>query len=179
MQFKKMAFFAIVPLILFTACDTKNNKEQEKKIIQYPTLSLDKVRGETLELKTFKNGLTFKSYENKVILVNFFASWCPPCRAEIPHLNKLREKYKKDFEIISILVSDKKSNIEMLTFIDEFNIKYPITNGPSNKDFAQHLGGIKTIPTMYLLRKDGSIMEKYKGMIPEEMLESDIQRAIQ
>ena len=66
----------------------------------------------------------------------------------------------------------------MLAFMNEFNIQYPTTNGVSNELLAQHLGGIKTIPTMYLLKKDGSIMEKYKGMVPEEMLESDIQRAI-
>lgn len=175
MQFKHMAFFAIIPLLVFVACDSKNSTEEK---IKYPKISLTTVRGVNLEIITSENTLAFSNYQNKALLINFFATWCPPCRAEFPHLNKLREKYKNDFEIINILVSDKKSNEDMLAFMNEFNIQYPTTNGVSNELLAQHLGGIKTIPTMYLLKKDGSIMEKYKGMVPEEMLESDIQRAI-
>ncbi len=175
MQFKHIAFFAIIPLLVFVACDSKNKTEEK---IKYPKISLTTVKGGTLELITSENTLAFTNYQNKALLINFFATWCPPCKAEFPHLNKLREKYKNDFEIINVLLSDKKSKEEMLAFLQEFNIQYPTTNGQENELFAQYLGGIKTIPTMYLVKKGGFIMEKYKGIVPEEMLESDIQRAI-
>ncbi|NQY20991.1 MAG: TlpA family protein disulfide reductase [Campylobacteraceae bacterium] len=181
MQFKKIAFFAILSLLVFTACDSKNNKNdnvKKEKVISYPTIILKQVNGQEIEIKTSENKLTIKNYENKVILLSFFATWCPPCKAEIPHLINLQNKYKKDFEIISVLVSDKKTNEELTSFISEYKINYALTNGEANNELAKHLGGIRTIPTMFMLKKDGTIMEKYLGMVPEEMLESDIQRAI-
>lgn len=181
MQFKKIVFFAILSLLVFTACDSKNKKSNnltEEKAISYPTFILKQVNGKEIEIKTSKNKLTIKNYENKAILISFFATWCPPCKAEIPHLINLQNKYKKDLQIISLLVADQKTNDELNAFVSKFKINYPVTNGKANDELAKHLGETKTIPTIYMLKRDGTIMEKYIGTVPEEMLESDIQKAI-
>ena len=180
MQFKKLAFFTILSLLIFTGCDSKNsnNNENSIEIIENPSFTLKTATGLSIEVESFNNGFKIKGYENRVVLLNFFATWCPPCKAEIPHLLKLRKKFKGEFEIFAILVSDKKTNLELEAFKKEFNINYPVLNGSANDELAQYLGGVRTIPTMFMLRRDGSIMEKYVGMVPEEMLESDIRRAM-
>ncbi|MBT7274559.1 MAG: TlpA family protein disulfide reductase, partial [Campylobacteraceae bacterium] len=107
-----------------------------------------------------------------------FATWCPPCKAEIPHLNNLYTKYKDQFEIVGILLENNKPNSEVQDFINEYSIKYTITNDQKNQNLASIIGNVKSIPTMFLINLDGKIIQKYVGIVPEEMLASDIKRAL-
>lgn len=61
----------------------------------------------------------------------FFTTWCTPCIAEIPHLNKLQEKYNNDFNIVGVLLEDK-SNDEIQKFIEQHKISYKVANGENN-----------------------------------------------
>lgn len=177
MQFKKLAFFTILSLILFTGCDSKTSEENQTQE-QSNTFKLTTNDAKTINIEAIENGMIFKEYAGKAVLLNFFATWCPPCRAEIPHLNNLREKYGKDFEIIAVLLEEGKSTLDIQEFIDEYSIQYPITNSNENFAIAQAVGGVRSIPTMFMYNKEGKLIEKYVGVVPEEMMETDIKRAI-
>lgn len=183
MQFKKISFFVILSIIFFfTGCDSKDPeaiknaiaKEQEPTVIELKTNS-DQLLNATIS----KNKVTFTGYENKVILVNFFATWCPPCKAEIPHLNRLKETFKDQFEVVAVLIEKNKSKEEINAFIANHAIEYPITNHPNNFTLADAVGGVKSIPTMLLFDKNGILIRKYIGIVPEEMLEIDIKKGLE
>ncbi len=118
------------------------------------------------------------AYENKIVIISFFATWCPPCKAEIPHLNNLQEKYKDDIQIISILLEENKTNDEIIQFMNYFNIKFKVMNSPANFKLSQIYGGVDTIPYMVIYDKKGNNVQHYKGAVPEEMIDADIQKAL-
>lgn len=181
MKIKNIIFFGLLALTLITGCNKKED-------INGSVVSETKLKDMTLELKTTtgenltaerKNGLwSFEEYPNKIVLVNFFATWCPPCKAEIPHLNNLLAKYPNDFQVISVVVEQNKSNEDLATFIAEHNIKYPITNSPENFEFANAVGGVDGIPAMFLYDKTGKLIMNYVGAVQEEILDSDISKHI-
>ncbi len=112
----------------------------------------------------------------------FFATWCPPCKAEIPHLNNLKEKYKDSFEVVAVSLGERSGGLtskeKMETFINDFKINYIVSNSEINFDVADAMGGIRSIPTMFLFDPSGKIVQKYVGLVPEEMMETDIKRAL-
>jgi len=179
MQFKKIAFFTILSLILFSGCGSDDTKKEKLvEIENKKDFKLTTTEAQTLNIKKTENGFIFEEFKDKAILVNFFATWCPPCKAEIPHLNNLREKYKDKFEIIAVLMEENKDNTELKNFINEYKINYVVTNSKQNYEFANIIGEVKAIPTMFLYNKNGEVIQKYVGIVPEEMMEIDIKKAI-
>jgi thiol-disulfide isomerase/thioredoxin len=186
MQFKKISLFIIFCTIVFTGCDSKEKNTSEKNIKNAIAqenssynLNLNTISNASLTATIKKNNVQFDQIQNKVVLVNFFATWCPPCKAEIPHLNKLKAKYPNDFEVVAVLLEQHKSNEDIKAFINEYDVDYIVTHGNSNFTFADAFGGVKSIPTMYLLSPKGEIVQKYVGIVLEEMLEIDIKRAME
>ena len=113
--------------------------------------------GKNINMVYTGEGFKFEGEGEKSTLLVFFATWCPPCKAEIPHLNNLQEKYKDKFVIISVLLEENKSNEEIANFAKYNNANFIITNSPDNFKFAQSVGGVKNIPLMFLSLKFTSI----------------------
>lgn len=115
--------------------------------------------------------------DKKATLFVFFATWCPPCKVEIPHLNNLAEKFRKDLNIIGISL-ENKSIEEIKEFAKSYNIKYDIAVGEANFILEKAVGGILGLPSSILYKADGSYFNGYVGLVHEEILESDISKAI-
>jgi len=187
MNIKVLAFCSILIASVFTACQDKqsidesvvNTTEEVKQVEQkLPTFHLKTTNDKNITIEVTKDGWNFKEYPNKVVLLNFFATWCPPCKAEIPHLNNLLKKYEKDLVVISVLVEQNKENSIVNDFILEHDIQYPITNSPVNFDLAGAVGGVDSIPAMFLFTKKGLVYQNYVGAVDEAILNTDIQKAI-
>ena len=188
MQFKTLAFLSILSILLFTGCDSKEENEETtqqqqqsapvQKVERDSEFQLKTTNDVLINIKLENEKIILKDYPNKIVLLNFFATWCPPCKAEIPNLIQLQNDYKNDFVIVSILLEDMKTHEELQKFITTFNINYPITNASENFDLAKSLGGIKSIPTMFLVDKDGNVFQKYVGLVPSEMMEIDIKKVL-
>ena len=128
----------------------------------------------------------FEGIKNKVVIVDFFGTWCPPCKASIPHLNSMRENYKNDFEIIGVDIGLRRGGENTLKalndFIKEYKIKYPVTLGKDNNKLLSAVGKLNpngSIPFMLLFSKDGQFLQYYLGMQPEELIKSNIEQAIE
>jgi len=185
MKFKVLAFFAICAILLFQGCESKDNSSQKKEetpqVKKKKTQLTYKLRtgdGQIINVIKTKDGMVFRGYEDKAVLLNFFATWCRPCRAEIPHLNNLKKKYDGKFEVIAVLLEENKDQQILNAFALTYNINYPVTNSAENFVLADSMGGIKTIPTMFMYAKGGKLIQKYVGIVPQEMLESDIKKGL-
>lgn len=185
MKIKNLTILSILIISLFTGCDKKENIDeniiaptQVSQEAKLPTFHLTTTNGKSITIEVTKKGWNFKDYPNKVVLLNFFATWCPPCKAEIPHLNNLQKKYKDVFQVLSISVDKGKDNDFINDFITEHNIIYPVTNGEENFKLAAAVGGVKSIPAMFMFNKDGYVVQNYTGAVHEEILDSDIQKAL-
>ena len=129
-----------------------------------------------MTLQKFDKGFKVEG-NDEAILFNFFATWCPPCKAEIPHLNNLNDKFKGKLKIVSVLMEDKTKD-EIDAFMKKFNINFNVSYGENNFLFAKALGGVVGIPYMVLYKPNGEYAAHYVGLVPEEMLESDINKVI-
>ena len=174
---------------LFNGCDDKSGidgsviaKKTSQDSYKFVSQSFNLVTTDekTISFKSTENGLDFDEFKGKnAILVDVFATWCPPCIEEIPVLKEVREKYKDNFEIVSVLFEQDKSKQEVLDFIAKHGITYPITMGEENFRLAKELGDVKKVPEMFLFSKDGKFVKKFIGKIPKEELEQYIKIAIE
>ena len=184
MQFKTLAFLSILSILFFTGCDSKDKNEEitETKVQQVEKTTefqLKTTDNNIIDIKLENDKIIVKNYPNKIVLLNFFATWCPPCKAEVPNLIKLQNDYKNDFVVVSVLLEEMKTNEEILAFIKEYNINYTVINSPESFDLVKNLGGIKSIPTMYLLDKNSKTFQKDVGRVPNEMMEIDIKKVLE
>ena len=185
MQFKTLAFLSILSILLFTGCDSKDNNESSKegsavqsngKVSEF---QLKTTNDAIINLKLENEKIVLKDYPNKIVLLNFFTTWCPACKAEIPTLIQLQNDYKNDFVVISILLEEMKTNEEIKNFVKETKINFAVANSPECIEVAKSLGGIKSIPTMFLIDRKNNVFQKYIGLVPSEMLEIDIKKVFE
>ena len=94
------------------------------------------------------NGFDVKDGKKATLYV-FFATWCPPCKAEIPHLNNLSEKFKNELNIVGVLLEDKSED-EVKEFAQKYKIKYDVAVGEGNFLFEKAMGGINGLPSSAL-----------------------------
>jgi len=121
--------------------------------------------------------VTLNNYKGHVLVLDFFATWCPPCKASIPHLVSLNKKYgKQGLQILGMSVDDDGESV-LKRFISEKGINYPVALVDSE---IQGDYGIRSIPTMYLVNKKGIIVDKYMGFSDEtgRAMETAIKRLL-
>jgi cytochrome c biogenesis protein CcmG/thiol:disulfide interchange protein DsbE len=153
-------FIALILPILFLCALTHAQSIQPQKA---PNFSLKSFDGKIVELSKLKG---------KVVVVNFWATWCPPCRAEIPDFIKVYDTYKsKGFEIVGIAL-DEDGWEKVKPFVDKNKISYPIVLGTA--EVVQQYGGIEGIPTTFIVDKKGNVVERQVGMLTKGMLEQKI-----
>jgi len=110
-------------------------------------------------------------YKGKVIIVDFWATWCPPCRKGIPDLIDLKKQFGDDFAIIGVSV-DTDSKNDVVPFVKSNGINYPIVYG--NMSVYSQYGPIRNIPTSFIINQDGKIFKKYVGLVPKATYLDDI-----
>jgi peroxiredoxin len=113
--------------------------------------------------------IRLSDYKGKVVIVDFWATTCPPCRMEIPGFVKLYDKYKSKGLVIIGAAADYPERVKK--FVKENKMIYPV--GFADGQMAEKFGGIMGIPTTFVIDKTGNIVKKYVGYRPESVFESD------
>jgi thiol-disulfide isomerase/thioredoxin len=113
------------------------------------------------------------SFKGKVILLNFWATWCGPCKAEIPALVELQEKYADDLVVLGFSVDDTPE--KMKPYSEEYKVNYPLLVGNGREDVQNAFGPLLGIPVSVIIGRDGVIAKKHTGMASKEQFEREIQ----
>lgn len=116
--------------------------------------------------------VALSSYKGKVVLLNFWATWCGPCKAEIPGFVELQEKYKDDLVIVGFSVDDPADKAR--AFAVEYKMNYPVLLGEGREDVQDAYGPIWGIPASFLISKDGKVCRKHLGLAPKAVFEKEI-----
>lgn len=113
------------------------------------------------------------SYKGKVILLNYWATWCGPCKVEIPDLVALQDQYK-DQGLVVLGVSQDDDPETLRAFASTFKMNYPVLVGRDHPDLLDAQGPLWGLPTSYLIGRDGSICAKHLGPATKEDFEREI-----
>ncbi|WP_145409397.1 TlpA family protein disulfide reductase [Paenibacillus xylanexedens] len=114
--------------------------------------------------------------KDKAIFVNFWASWCEPCKQEAPELNTLAAKYKDKLDVYGVNVTSYDKLKDAKAFVDEYKLTFPILLDEDGATYAKYNG--VAFPTNVLIDANGVIQEVILGILPEEELERKIKAVI-
>lgn len=127
-----------------------------------PAFTVTDLNGEEISAATLKG---------KIALIDFWATWCPPCRKEIPHFNKLYAEYRNQGLIIIGLALDEKA-AEVRNFRRQQPIDYPVAF--ASPELQQQFGGIEVYPTAFLVDREGRVIKRYLGYIYPDEFNQDV-----
>lgn len=121
--------------------------------------------------------IKLSDYKGKVVILDFWATWCPPCKKGIPDLIELKKEYgKKGLEVIGISVDDQKSIEQVPSFAKNMNINYPVVYADSK--VTENYGGIASIPTSVIIDKNGNIVVQYNQLYPKETYVAELNKLL-
>ncbi len=135
----------------------------EEQYPMAPDFELPDLSGKNIKLSDFKG---------KVVFLNFWATWCPPCRREIPGFIKLVNKYGKDGFIVLGVAVDPREFDKVKPFAEKIGINYPVVY--DKKGVSQLYGGIRSIPTTFVINRQGKVVGQIVGSRPEQTFEGII-----
>jgi thiol-disulfide isomerase/thioredoxin len=117
------------------------------------------------------NPVSTAEWHGKIVLLNFWATWCPPCREEIPELIELADRYKDRLQIVGVSMDDSSPEA-VKQFAVSMGMNYPIVMG--SRELVGEYGGVPALPTSFVIDKDGRIVQKHVGLYPTEVYEGEI-----
>src|SRR5215470_4026471 len=157
---------ALMPLDSHAQLQPQQSQQQQQMVIRFvrnpdpaPDLKAKDVNG---------NELSLEEYKGKVVLLNFWATWCGPCRAEIPSLIRIQEAYKDRLQIIGMDVDDDNPE-QLRAFVKDQGINYPVamTSDPVRLAY----GGIAALPTLFVINQDSKVVQKHVGLFNPALYE--------
>ena len=119
------------------------------------------------------NDVSLSAYKGKVVLLNFWATWCGPCKAEIPGFVRLQEKYRdQGLVIVGYSVDDTAEKAK--AYAAQYKMNYPILLGEGREEVQDAYGPIWGIPASFIISKDGRVCRKHMGIAPEAVFEKEV-----
>jgi cytochrome c biogenesis protein CcmG, thiol:disulfide interchange protein DsbE len=165
------AVLALLALLVWRVTHSPGGGVAEKidkgKVVRAPDFDLPRLNGE--------GNVRLASYRGKIVVLNFWAPWCGPCKQEAPHLQAASERYaKRGVVVIGIDVNDFKDDAR--SFVRKQGITYVLARDRNGAILAPY--GAAALPETFIVGRDGNVGERIAGRVTGEQLERSIQRAL-
>jgi thiol-disulfide isomerase/thioredoxin len=154
---------ALLPLHSEAQMQTQQQQQTVIRFVRDPDPAPD-LKAKDLDGKE----LSLDAYKGKVVLLNFWATWCGPCRAEIPSLIRMQEAYKDRLQIIGMDVDDDNEE-RLRAFVKTQGINYPVAMTSDAVRLAY--GGIAALPTVFVINRDSKVVQKHVGLFNPALYE--------
>ncbi|HKL75355.1 MAG TPA: TlpA disulfide reductase family protein [Halanaerobiales bacterium] len=165
---KKKSYLSILILILFLGTFTLFNFQQ----IEAAQIGTEVgQKAPNFSLKNMNNKeVTLRDLEGKKVFINFWASWCPPCKAEMPDIQKLQKNHGEEIKIVAVNLEEEKNKVEK--YLENEDLDFTVLLDKNKKVANQYL--IRAIPTSYFLNEKGIIIEKNLGVLSYEKMKENL-----
>lgn len=147
--------------------ESKSITSVEKEGDKAPNFSLKSVDGKTVKLS---------DYKGKIVILDFWATWCPPCRRGVPDLISIQKEFKKDVVVIGISLDREKTIKDVPGFIKDYGINYPVVYGDDK--VTVDYGGIRSIPTSFVIDRKGNVVDSHIGLVPKEVFTDKVKELL-
>jgi thiol-disulfide isomerase/thioredoxin len=181
MRFSTLLIPLLTITLLFQGCGEESGDEA---MVSTAEFTLMDTQGKNYTVEKRGTNFTLDAGEDKVVLFDIFATWCPPCQASVRHLGNLQKKYGDDLIVMGITIEEDKSNAELEAFREKYKGgEYLIANKAGNQELARAIastigvGQQFPIPLM-VLYKNGEYVTHYAGATHEEIIDHDIAQAL-
>jgi thiol-disulfide isomerase/thioredoxin len=167
-------FISLLLLSSLVGCSKNVNKPANNN--ETSTITPDNNRAPEFTLtSTEGKDIKLSDFNGKVVILDFWATWCPPCRKGIPDLIAIQKEFDKDVVVIGISL-DTDTKGEVVPFIQKFGINYTIAYASS--DVIEKYGGVEAIPTSFVINKNGEIVAKHVGLVPKSDFTDQINKLL-
>ncbi len=124
------------------------------------------------------NKISLRSLKGKTVLINFWATWCGPCKAELPDIEAISKQYASKGLVVIGISEDQGPGLlkDVSSFVRKHELTYQIVI--DNDEIANAYGGINAIPTSFIVNKDGKIVKKWVGLRGKSFFESTVKSAL-
>lgn len=112
------------------------------------------------------------AWKGKVVLLNFWATWCGPCRAEIPDLVALQAKYADQLVVVGLSVDEPEMKAAVKQYVADKQINYPVAM--VDESVEKLFGGVSSIPTTFMVQSDGRLVQRHVGALNPIMTEQEV-----
>ena len=170
--------------LLFGGCGgDKKEKEQHTTPSNIISLSPIEDANSSIEILKTKEGFALKNDPKKILVLDIYATWCAPCRAESKVLADIQKKFKKDVRVIGLSIEEDASNDKLAAYKKKYHANYTLTNSANNQKLIDEIAANLKIGQRFpiplvAVYKDGKLVNYYAGATEEEFIESDIKQAL-
>lgn len=184
---KQMTLAAFLALFMLGGCsDSKQAQQGEaaNALIAKTGYDLHSIDGQKLTVTKEGADFIMENVKEPVVIYDIYATWCPPCRTTAPHLSSLQKKFEGSVKIVGVSIEEGESNDHFKRFAEDIGISYTLVNSPDNQKLSRAIAGAIgigqefPIPLLVIYDK-GRYVKYYTGIVPEEMLESDLKQLLE
>lgn len=173
-KIQKWSFLGLGILLLFGAVFFVTLKKPSQASVAVSPEVGYRVPSFTLTTYPGNGSVTVASDVHKPMLINFWASWCPPCQAEAPDLEQAYKKYGQQVEFVGVNLTVQDSLPAVQNFLSKYGITYTTALDKTGEVASEYK--VVAIPTSIFVNRSGVIVDRYTGAIPPQYLDSDLQR---
>jgi len=166
-----------------TSTEAEPSKQEIPEIsVDSDTFTLINTKKTSYKVTISNEKVIFHDNTKPIVLINLFATWCPPCVGQLPYLNDLQKKHKKELFVTSVLTHDSIDETVLKSFLAKNQITYFVSNSPHNDAFSSLLASTLQEPENFdipltAIYVNGQYFTHYEGVVPVEMIEYDLKQA--
>jgi len=176
-KFRTLAWVALLGVVVLAGAIVLGPREKPATNAVRPALPRSEPKGTApaFTLTTLDgNSISLAEFRGKVVILNFWASWCGPCKREVPDFVLLQSQYgASGLQIIGIALDEEKP---VRSYANSVGINYPVLFG--NDDVSRAYGGVEAIPTTFIIDRDGAIIHRFVGYQEKNVFENAIRKLL-
>jgi len=176
---KKNIVVVVGVIVVITALLYSGKHFARKNAAQLPAGNVAGLAAPDFSLQVIGNGkgtMQLSSLKGKAVLVNFWATWCEPCKVETPWIVDLQKKYgSQGFQVVGVAMDDTDQKT-ILEFAQKMGVTYPVLQG--TESVADLYGGVDGLPMNFFLDRSGKIVDRELGLVSESVFEDNIRKAL-
>ena len=174
-----IAIILLLILVVWGVYDYTSNNGQQNKQVSTTGAKVGIAKGDMAPdfklLSLDKKEVKLSDFVGKKVILNFWATWCPPCRVEMPHMEKVYKNDRDNVVVLSVnLTQTEKSESDVRAFVEDFGLTFPVvmdTKGDVSSTYQ-----ISAYPTSYFIDSQGIIREIFKGAINDVIMEKALSK---